>query len=261
MNLTQAEVKYLSALQQKKFRDQERKFLLEGWRPVLDALQSSFHIDYLAALPDAMQKPEHAGVAQLASDRKIAIKELKEAQLRRISDTVHSQGIVALVSQQLPPLDPSAFRLANFIVACDRIGDPGNLGTIIRTCDWFKVDALLLGTGCVSLYNEKVIRSTAGSIFHLPIFEDVDLQQSFSAFGDLGFKVVTTVIDGNSLDDVRLPSKTILVLGNEARGVDPTLNRAADTAFTIPKYGKAESLNVGIACGIILAQWRSQMRP
>ncbi len=67
------------------------------------------------------------------------------------------------------------FNLQNLIVACDRVNDPGNLGTILRTCDWFGVDAVLLSEGCVSLYNEKVIRATAGSIFHLKVFENIDI--------------------------------------------------------------------------------------
>ena len=176
MNLTQAEIKYLRSLQQKKYRDIERKFLLEGWHPLRDALESNFSIEMIAALHETNQNPEHQSILSLAKNRGIPIKELKELHLKQITDAVHSQGVVALVHQQIEIFGIENLRSAKFMVACDNVSDPGNLGTILRTCDWFGVDAVLLSEGCVSLYNEKVVRATAGSIFHLKVFENLDLK-------------------------------------------------------------------------------------
>jgi len=259
MKLTQAEIKYLRSLQQKKYRDVERKFLLEGWRPLRDALESNFSIELIAALPGTSQNSEHQSTLALAKNRDIPIKELKEVQLRQISDTVHSQGIIALVHQQVESFDTKYFRSAKFIVACDNISDPGNLGTILRTCDWFGVDAVLLSEGCVSLYNEKVVRATAGSIFNLKVFENLELRTAVFNLKSESFRLIATALNGKALNSSSPQEKSILILGSEAHGVNPDILRQADEVLSIPRFGKAESLNVGIACGIFLANWRNQL--
>jgi TrmH family RNA methyltransferase len=256
--LNQSEIKNLRSLQQKKYRDTERKFLLEGWRPLRDALHSSFRIEFIAMLTEASQKPEHRPILTLARERGIPIKEIKEVQLKQISDAVHSQGVIALVHQKVEPFDAKIFQPAHLIVACDHISDPGNLGTILRTCDWFGADVVLLSEGCVSLYNEKVIRSTAGSIFHVCVFENINLDITLPSLKSEGFNVIATALNGKTLKTYSLPEKIILLLGNEAQGVDPRLIQQADAVVSIPRYGQAESLNVGIACGIFLEHWRNQ---
>jgi TrmH family RNA methyltransferase len=258
MNCTQSEIKYLRSLQQKKYRDEEGKFLLEGWRPLQDALESNFIIDMIVLVPGADRTIEQKSILALAKKRSIPLKELKELQLRQISDAVHSQGIVALVHQNKEIFDPKNFQSTKFIVACDHVNDPGNLGTILRTCDWFGVDAVLLSDGCVSLYNEKVVRATAGSIFHVKVFEHLNLKTTLPQFQSLNFKCIATALDGKPFTTYTPLEKYILVLGSEAHGVDPEILPCADEILSIPRYGKAESLNVGIACGILLSQWRNQ---
>jgi RNA methyltransferase, TrmH family len=261
MYLNQSEIKFLRSLQQKKNRDVEHKFLLEGWRPLHDALRSNFRIDYIAVLTEASQQPEHRPLFALARERGIIIKEIKELQLKQISDAVHTQGVIALVNQQTEPFDAKSIQSSHFIVACDRISDPGNLGTILRTCDWFSVDAVLLSEECVSLYNEKVVRSTAGSIFHVNVFENINLENALLNLKSEGFKVIVTALNGKTLKAFSLPEKAVLLLGNEAQGVSPQLIQQADAVVSIPRYGKAESLNVGIACGIFLDHWRNRLNP
>jgi RNA methyltransferase, TrmH family len=258
VNLTQTETKYLRSLQQKKYRDAERKFLLEGWRPLRDALESNFSIEMIAVLPGTRYTSEHQSILAIAKNHNIPIKELKEVQLKQISDEVHSQGVVALVHQQTETFDTKNLHSAKFIIVCDNISDPGNLGTILRTCDWFGVDAVLLSEGCVSLYNEKVVRATAGSIFHLKVFENLDLKTVLSHLKSEYFKLIATSLDGTPLRSSTRQEKSILILGSEAHGVNPDLLQQADEVLSIPRFGKAESLNVGIACGIFLANWRNQ---
>ena len=258
MYLNQSESKYLRSLQQKKIRDVEHKFLLEGWRPLRDALHSSFRIEFIAVLAEASQKPEYRPILALARERSIVIKEIKELQLKQISDAVHSQGVIALVNQQKEPFDIKGVQPAHLLVACDHISDPGNLGTILRTCDWFGAGAVLLSEGCVSLYNEKVIRSTAGSIFHLRVFENIDFDSALPSLKSEGFKVIATALNGKTLKAFSLPEKVVLLLGNEAQGVNIQLIQQADAVMSIPRYGQAESLNVGIACGIFLDHWRNR---
>jgi RNA methyltransferase, TrmH family len=258
MSLTQSEIKYLRSLQQKKYRDTERKFLLEGWRPLRDALDSNFTIELIAVLPGSTHKPEHQSILALAKNRNIPVKELKEIQLRQISDEVHSQGIVALIHQQNETYDKNKLRSAKIVVACDTLSDPGNLGTILRTCDWFGVDAVLLSEGCVSLYNEKVVRAMAGSMFHVNVFENLELKNVLSDLQAEKFRLIATALDATPVSPSTFQEKSVLIVGSEAHGIKPDLLQLADEVSSIPRFGKAESLNVGIACGIFLAQWRNQ---
>ncbi|MBN1396731.1 MAG: RNA methyltransferase [Bacteroidetes bacterium] len=258
MYLSQTEIKYLRSLKRKKFREIERKFLLEGWRPLRDALQSNYKIELVAVLSEASEKPEHRLVLMLARERGIEIKEIKDLQLKQISDAVHSQGVVALICQQENSFDINNLKTAQLVIACDRISDPGNLGTIIRTCDWFGADAVLLSEGCVSLFNDKVIRSTAGSVFHLNISENLDFESVLPNLKSESFKITATALNGKSINTYRLPDKVVLLLGNEAQGVNPKLIQQADAVVSIARHGKAESLNVGIACGIFLEHWRNR---
>ena len=167
---------------------------------------------------------------------------------------------MAVVEQHKKPVSAEVLREAVFIVALDEVGDPGNLGTILRTCDWFGVDAVLLSKGCVSLYNEKVVRSTSGSIFHLPIYEDVDLIKTLPELKNNGYTVIATGMDGELLTQTLLPNKTVLVLGNEAHGVSDAVKKISDHQVSIPRFGNAESLNVGVACAVFLSQWRLAMK-
>ncbi|HEY5614505.1 MAG TPA: RNA methyltransferase, partial [Bacteroidota bacterium] len=185
MRLTKSEIQYLRSLSQKKYRVHEKKFLLEGWRPLEEALKSDWRIELIAALPS--QNTEHRALLEKAKKKAIHVKELSEKELGQVSSTVHSQGVVAVVRQREYRIEEVLSKQANSIVALDAVNDPGNLGSIIRSCDWFGVDALLLGEGCVELYNEKVVRSTAGSIFHIPAIEEVELPVALSKARKSGY--------------------------------------------------------------------------
>ena len=140
------------------------------------------------------------------------------------------------------------------LVALDHVGDPGNVGTIIRTADWFAAGGILLGAGCVDPFNEKVVRSTAGSIFHVPLVADIDLPTALAEAKAAGFAIVTAQMDGATpLADWRPARRTIVILGSEAHGVSADLKLRADVSVAVPRYGRAESLNVAIAAGILLA--------
>jgi RNA methyltransferase, TrmH family len=258
VNVTQNEIKYLRSLQQKKNRDVEKKFLLEGWRPLRDALESHFCIEMIAIHPGTSQNPEHQSTLALAKKRNVPIKELREIQLKQISDEVHSQGVVALVQQQIEVFDTQYLQSAVCIVACDHVSDPGNLGTILRTCDWFGVDAVLLSEGCVSLYNEKVVRATAGSIFHLKVIENLKLITALSQLKSENFRLIATAIDGKPCKSYIPQEKNILIIGSEAHGVNRDILQLSNEVLSIPRYGRAESLNVAIACGIFLDNWKNQ---
>jgi RNA methyltransferase, TrmH family len=260
MNISRTELKYLRSLKAKKVRDEEGKFLLEGWKPLGDVLKSNFSVEMIAVRKSEIGSPEHRDLFALAEKMRIPVKEMREADLGQVSDTVSSQGVVTLVRQKKSEMKIEELRKSHLLVACDRINDPGNLGTIVRTCDWFGVDAVIMNEGCVSLYNEKVLRSTSGSIFHIDVFENVMLEQVLPGFKSAGFKIMATAMEGKSIFTAVCPDKILLLLGNEAHGLDSALVKQADEVVTVPNFGKAESLNVGIACGIVLAELRKNRK-
>jgi TrmH family RNA methyltransferase len=254
MRLSNSELKHLRSLTQKKIRHTEKRFILEGWRALKEFLNSPFEADLAAVLPSYFEDPDYRKILDAVRERKIPVKEISEKELRSVSETVHAQGIVAIVRQRTVSLNPSILEQTRVVVAADAISDPGNLGSIIRTADWFGVDLVVLGKGCVELYNDKVVRTTVGSLFHVRIAEGVDLLSASSLFKETGFRVVSLSADGNvDYDKAEWSGRTVIILGNEAHGVSKEVRGISDEVIRIPREGRAESLNVGVACGIILA--------
>ncbi len=250
-----AQLKRLQKLNQKKFRQEEGIFLAEGLRLVEDALASGWEIESLLLRNDTGGRKEPTAILEQAHRRGIQVFEIAPGGFAKIADTVTSQGIACVVGRK--SLDPASalqtLAADSVIVALEEISDPGNLGTILRTCDWFGVGLVVMSRGCVELYNPKVVRSTMGAIFHVPVCVDVDLL----AFLEEGIRhdhpVIATALEGGqSLSPSSGNRGPIVVFGNEARGVSDAVRQLAATIVTIPRHGKAESLNVAVACGVIL---------
>jgi TrmH family RNA methyltransferase len=258
MRLTKAEIKYARSLSQKKVRDAEGKFILEGWKPLADALAAGAEIDYIATPEDPILEVAHQLVMDFAGQKQIALRESTALEMRQVTDTVQSQEVFAVVKQRRASMSSILKRKPRLIVACDEVNDPGNLGSIVRSCDWFGADALILSEGCVSLYNEKVVRATAGSIFHVDVVEHSDLQLDLKGLKTEGFTIAATAMDGSTnLSELHSIDRLVIVLGSEAHGIRTDIRSVADVVAAIPRFGKAESLNVGVACGIILAAIRT----
>jgi len=259
VHISKSELKFLRSLSQKKVRQREGKFLIEGWKSLNDALNSDFHIDLVAMTQRYAEDSGYQSFIRDINSRKVELKELTDRELNQISDAVHAQGVVGLVRQRKASLDGIDLANAALVVLADRIADPGNLGTVIRTCDWFAADALILSEGCVELHNEKVVRSTAGSIFHIPVIENVETDTVLARLKKQGFWIVATAGDAReSYTSAIYKERNVIIFSNEAHGVDQQTRRLADAVVTIPRRGKAESLNVGVACGIILSHLRKE---
>jgi TrmH family RNA methyltransferase len=196
MRVSKNEAKYLRSLSQKKVRQVERKFLLEGWRALKDGLNSSFIIESVNVLPRFLEDADYQSILNSVRERHIPVKELSEIELRQISETVHAQGVIAVVQMKGQELSERLLKKSEVIVAADAVADPGNIGTLVRTSDWFGADLVMLGNGCVELYNEKVVRSTVGSLFHLPVVENVDLPAELAELKRSGFKITALAGDG-----------------------------------------------------------------
>ena len=252
--ISQSRLKSYTKLTQKKYRQSEQKFLIEGVHLVEEALQSDWEVEAIVLDSNGFVK-EVGKLGSWEVGKEVPLFECPGKDFSKLTDTVTSQGIVAVVKMRDCSLENfwKDLPIRSIIVALDDIADPGNIGTILRTCDWFGVDGVLLSENSVELYNAKVIRSTMGAIFHLPIISDVDLRSAIKDARKKEFEVIGTVLDGGkSLDKFTFPEKSIIVFGNEAHGISKTIQELSGTNLTIPKYGKAESLNVAISCGIIL---------
>src|SRR5262245_39057106 len=219
MRLSKAEARYLRSLQQKKIRDREKKFVLEGWRALAEALDAPAVIEYVAVAPVRRAWADASVVGELRR-RNVPLKEADDALLARAASTVHSQGVLALVAQRTFAAADLLGGEGSLLVAADAVSDPGNVGTLLRTCDWFGADAVLLGRGSVELHNEKVVRSSVGSLLRVRVAEEVDLAAALGEARRRGFTVVAATADAPS-SYLLAPYgvRNILVLGGEARGL------------------------------------------
>jgi len=263
MALSKAKLKYLRSLRQKKFREREKKFLVEGFRLTSEAVSSDFMVDQLFYTEDFIQKKEHTDLVEEARRRRIEANQITARELESFADTVTAQGVAALVRERESKIDDilGSDRRRQLILALDAVSEPGNVGTAIRTADWFGVSGVLLGKGTVELYNPKVVRSTMGSLFHLPIATEIELPEVLGNFRRRGFVICAASVNAErSYDEVPFADKALIILGNEARGVSPEVLSEVDHEISIKRIGKAESLNVGVASGILLAHYSKQGR-
>lgn len=249
-----------SHLLTKRGRSKDRKFIVEGVRLCREALLSNWKIEIAFISENFQSNPDCSEFRRKLETRKIHFTILKPSNFKKLSDTEHPQGI-ALVIHKLENLHQE-FQLGktNFLLILDGTRDPGNLGTIIRSADWFGVDGVVLSQDCAELHNPKVIRSTMGSVFHLPIIEVKELKQFLAKLKEKNFFVIATSVSANiDLEKFQLKRPLALILGGEVRGISSESQSEADVVVKIRKFGKAESLNVAQAGAIALHYIANQL--
>ncbi|MDZ7332597.1 MAG: RNA methyltransferase [candidate division KSB1 bacterium] len=253
--LSKARFNYILSLKRKKYRETHRKFLVEGYHLCTEAIRSDFEVETLLIAPELLAKEKYTDLLNLASLKAIKVEKIEALDVRKLADTVNSQGIFAIVEQKKFHLDDVIRSGFEFGIVIDAGQDPGNLGTIIRTCDWFGVSAIFLGKGTVELFNPKVVRSTMGSIFHLPIVEQLDLCDWLPRMKQLGYSIFGADVNGTyAYHQVTYPRPLLMVIGNEHHGIRPKLYPYFDKLVKIPSYGKAESLNMAVAAALIISR-------
>ena len=256
MALLKTTLRELKALQQKKQRRETGLFIVEGLRLAAEAASSDFEIlEVYHSAEFALQSDGKALLHRLKKKAR-SVHEAAVRDLEMISDTVTSPGILAVLRQRrCEPLQLiRKGDVQSILVGFDAVSDPGNLGSMIRTCDWFGVHGVLHSGTCVELYNPKVVRGTMGGLFHVPVAEEVDILSALSTARTHGYTVYVTDAAGEThFDRTRYANKSVIVFGNEAWGVSDQVKALADVRITIRRYGAAESLNVGVACGIVLS--------
>ena len=232
-------------LKERKYRTKENKYIIEGFRLVQEAFKAKCSIEYL--IVNEHGKDKINDYLQEYVDN-IKIYELKNELFTQLVSTENTQGIIAVVNINNSIKDIKG----DFYLLCDKVQDPGNLGTIIRTAHAAGVNAIILTKGTVDIYNDKTIRSTMGSIFYVPTIYDNELSFLKNLI-DEGFSLVATSLEeSKNFFDEDLSGKVILSVGNEGNGISDEIFDLADKKVKIPMPGGAESLNVGVATSIIL---------
>lgn len=250
--------KILAKLDQKKYRDEMGIFIVEGKKGVLDAVEAGADIVQLVATDrfihqnrDVVQQPE---VQKFFQSRNVLT--LNDAAFAQLAETTTPQGILAVVKKPKTTLKDLLSKKT--IAILDDIRDPGNVGTIIRTADWFGIDGLLF-VGGADPFQPKVVRSSMGSLFHVDIIVSEDLDEELRSLKEAGFTVVVTRPELADTPSQQMPKGKIAVaFGNESRGTSLQLDEAADQGFSLPKFGKAESLNVAMSFGIVMYELKRQ---
>jgi TrmH family RNA methyltransferase len=230
-------------------------FLLEGPQAVAEALTFRPQLVVeLYATPTAIER--YTDIAQAAVDAGVDVEFVTEHVLDTMADTVTPQGIVA-VCHQFPTSVKDILRSTPTLVAIlEEVRDPGNAGTIIRAADAAGADGVIFTGRSVDLYNPKVVRSSTGSIFHLPVAVGAELESVLEKAREAGLTVLAADIKGDDLLEARreglLGRPTAWVFGNEARGLSDEHFALVDRAITVPIYGHAESMNLATAASVCL---------
>ncbi|WP_042223280.1 TrmH family RNA methyltransferase [Oceanobacillus manasiensis] len=231
-------IKAIRKLHKKKERTESETFIVEGHHLVEEARKSNWTILEIIA-QEGIQLPEWCG--------SLPVTIVTEQVFQQVSQTKSPQGIAAVLK-----INEAEVNLDAHLLLIDAIQDPGNLGTIIRTADAAGFGGIILGEGTVDLFNDKVVRSTQGSLFHIPI-KVASLDTEVEQLKQNDYKIWATALqNAHNFSESNRDKKVALILGNEGAGVQRSLQEAADKVVKIPIHGEAESLNVSIAAGILM---------
>jgi TrmH family RNA methyltransferase len=243
--LTQRLRKNVKSLSHKNFRDENSIFLVEGEKLCKELLSSDF-VPEVVVIKD-MPSQEIVDMLEHFSEKAIPIYTTPKHVFDQMTDAKSPQSIVAVVHKKSMVLDPTLP-----FIALDGVSDPGNVGTIVRTAEWFGIKQIILGNATADIYNPKVVRSTMGSIFRMNYFETDDLQtllkKQYSKFKIYGASVKSET----NLDKIKVSKNFGLVFGNESHGISEEVAKRLSGDFLIEGFGGAESLNVAVSVGISL---------
>lgn len=240
-------IKQVRKLKEKKHRMESNQFLVEGFRFVEEAVMSNYEVPYLFVDEKHLNKWNESGMTDKIS-KSTEVYLLGEQVFKIISGTETPQGIIGVVKNRKNELKTGN----GFYVLVDRIQDPGNMGTIIRTAHAAGALGLIYTKGTVDAFNEKTLRSSMGSVFHIPIIEDEELSITRELKKN-GYSIIVSSLDtSNNFYEADLKKNLVICIGNEGNGIGEEVFQMADTKIKIPMPGGAESLNAAVAASIMI---------
>ncbi|MFN8406042.1 MAG: RNA methyltransferase [Sphingobacteriaceae bacterium] len=245
--LSKSQISFVKSLHKKKFRKEWGLFIAEGIKSVVEFAQSNYVIDSIFyTTKDALKM----GILS----QKVKLVEIKEEELEKISTLTKPQQVLAII--RIPDHSTGAkIKLADqtFTLILDNLQDPGNLGTIIRTADWFGFKQLICSPDTVEAYNPKVIQASMGSLSRVQVLY-TDL---LPLLGQCPLPIYGALLDGKPIGQTSFPAAGVLVLGNEGNGISDEVRQYIQHSVTIPRYGGAESLNVALSAAIFCMKIRN----
>ena len=265
-------IKLAAQLAKRMAREKTGKFLAEGVRLAEMAAASDWDIDYALVTPHAAGEPRAAAVIAKLEENGVPVALVPESVYQKAGDTQTPQGLLLVLAQKQRSLDDlarltktsvsptgtatagaSAAAQPPCYVVLDRIQDPGNLGTILRTADAAGMAGLILLKGTTDIYSPKVVRAAMGSLFHLPVVSGVTEEAFLSFARECGLRLYATALDAKArpYDAADFTGPAAIIFGNEGQGVSEPLLASSETLY-IPMYGGAESLNVAVSTAIVL---------
>jgi TrmH family RNA methyltransferase len=238
--VSKAKIKYLKSLQVKKYRKQEQSFVVEGAKSVQELLNSNFEVTWVGGTESFLQT--HA--RELAS-RKIETIEVNEKELEQLGSFQTNETVIAVAKMKR---NSSPELKDEFCLVLDDLRDPGNVGTIIRTADWYGISHIIASEETADFYNPKTISASMGSFCRVNVFytnlAEFFRQSKLPVFG--------AFMNGADVHQLDFGKSGLIVMGNESNGISDEVSQFVQQRITIPRIGGAESLNAGIATGIIL---------
>lgn len=246
--LSKNTVKFIKSLHQKKIRNQENQFFVEGEKSVLEVLNSGFQVSILL-VTDRFTQSHHESFPRYECE----IIQVTQNQLEALGQYQSNASALAVVKSK--PNSYFDLPVGEMAIALDDVRDPGNLGTIIRVADWYGINHLVFSPQTAEFYNPKVIQASMGSFSRVNFFyEDLNL-----VFDRWKVPVYGAFLDGESIHTLSKPTAGVILMGNESNGISPELESQITQKLTIPGFGKAESLNVAIATAILADNFKRML--
>jgi TrmH family RNA methyltransferase len=257
--ISKGKLKECTHVLEKRYRREHGVFVIEGVRLFEEFLRSGFDAEWIVVAGDFAGSHPAVGSVLHAKFRDLTF-EAAPAEVARLADTENAQGIVACVRARKTPPNPWQHPKERELVAVlDRIADPGNAGTILRSAEWFGVNRVALGPSCVEVFNPKVVRATMGALFRLLCYENTDLRSCLEQLKGHGYRLIATSSTGSaSIGPVT--DRIAVVVGSEANGVSPELLQLCDERVSIPRFGHGESLNASVAASIVFYEYSRQLQ-
>jgi len=250
--LSKNQIKLISSLQKKKFRDQHQLFVAEGYKLITDLLESKLEPKYIIHTKQAI-------ISDLTTyNKKSEFIECDASDLKKISSLKTPSDVIGVF--KIPNSDFNKNDIYHSLsILLDDVQDPGNLGTIIRIADWFGINHIFCSRNTVDLYNPKVIQATMGALARVKVIY-TDLPQLIDEFGSTDFPVYGTFLEGETIYKNKLSTQGFIIMGNEGKGISPALKPLVSKKLFIPNFpsdqATSESLNVSVACSIVCSEFR-----
>ena len=246
--ISKDKIKYFNSLKNKKNRLNEKKIVVEGERLIFELLQANIKLDYLLVSNNNSLSENGNNIIKEAQKNNTPINKLDHHIIKKLSQTKNNQSFIAIC-------DLPSYKKINYnqnILALDHISDPGNMGTLLRTAEWFGIQNIILSENCVDIFNAKVIRSAMGAHFYLDSISHCNLSNELINLKNNNYSILGADLNGHHISKLKIKKNWVLIVGNEANGLSNKILNQITDLITIPKRGNIESLNAAVAGSILL---------